>query len=825
MAGERENLEEPLEKEGSLVGECDGKGLLGSDLHIDGVFTGGNDADKVNDDVGFDGSKEDVKDVCPIGGGASGDRLEGSENLGSLESKSENERAELYGNDATMKTLDEQKNIDHSKVNKILEKEGVSDVVQVESDVWQSIEGQAKAGFSEQVGSHGEQDIEDEEFDDAEQRKTTDEKIVKRRSVKSSGKFFQATYELRTEKEGEFSVYDIVWGKVKSHPWWPGQIFDPSDASVQAKKYSRKDRYLVAYFGDKTFAWNEASQLKPFRTHFPYIIKQSSSEVFQNAVDCALDEVTRRVEFGLACSCIPKHIYDKIKLQIVENAGIQQELNLVNRVDESLSTNSFSPVKLLEYLKALSEFPTGSFGRLELLIAKAQLLAFYRLKGYSSLPELQYGGGLDNDVDASIDDTDKHLNVVNKHATHVSKRDGETGTGNLKTAKRSGHKRKHNLKDSLYPEKKQRSLPELSGTPDPKNGDYQSDEATDNPITPASTKKRTIDHCAAVSGMKYGRKTIAVAKVSSTTKQPFKIGECIRRVASQLTKPPSMLKCSGDGYQLEDGSPDGFSGNGSDVLSPHLEETQKSSLIAPSEYSSLDDLLSLLKLVAQEPLVDYGFLNVIVSFFSDFRNSIVVANDSGKEISPTKKVSAKTKKRPAAGSPKTFEFDDLGGMCLADMVIQRGSVEQQSKKSSRKDSEHTPAEAEKPVQVAPTLRIYSRKRRSDKNHAELPEKPSSCTDEKSTAEIVLNFAELDSVPSEITLNKIFRRFGPLNESETEVDRGSSRARVVFKRCADAEVAFSSAKKFNIFGSILVNYKLNYTPSTFFKASPPATTQD
>lgn len=89
----------------------------------------------------------------------------------------------------------------------------------------------------------------------------------------------------------------------------------------------------------------------------------------------------------------------------------------------------------------------------------------------------------------------------------------------------------------------------------------------------------------------------------------------------------------------------------------------------------------------------------------------------------------------------------------------------------------------------------------------------------------MNFAELGSVPSETNLNKMFRHFGPLKEAETEVDTVSSRARVVFKKCVDAEVACSSAQKFNIFGSILVNYQLNYTPSALFKASSVATTQD
>ncbi|XP_029128488.1 uncharacterized protein LOC109804853 isoform X2 [Cajanus cajan] len=800
MVGERETLEEPVEREGSLVGDGKDLGVLGSDLSIeDGVVCNLVGDAELNDDVGFDGSEEEGKRVNPTDGWTTGDVGESSQVGRSLEGKSENDAAELEGNDVSLKTLDERKNIDDKEVNELLEKEAISDAIQVESDVRQSIEEQA--GVSEQVGSRGEKEIEGEKFDDAERQKPTGGKVTKHMSHESSQNILQASYQLPQEK-GEFSVYDMVWGKVKSHPWWPAQIFDPVDASVEAKKHLKKDRYLVAYFGDRTFAWNESSQLKPFRTHFSHIVKQSNSDAFQNAVDCAFDEVTRRVEFGLACSCVPKDTYDKIKLQIVENTGIQQELSVTRRVDESLNVSSFSPENLLEYLKSLSEFPTGGFDRLELLVAKAQLLAFYRLKGYSSLPELQYCGGLDNDTGALIKDADKKLSEVNKHATHMSKSDGQTGAGNLKTTNSSYRKRKHNLKDDTYSEKKKRSLSEpAGGTPDSTKGGYRS-------------------------GMKDRRKTISLAKVSNTTKQSFKIGECIRRVASQLTGPPS-LKCSGDRSQMEDGSADGVAGNGSNVLSPNLEKTQKSSLIVPTEYSSLDDLLHLLQWVAQEPRGDYSSLNVIVSFFSDFRNSIIVANESGKEISPTNKVGiTKRKKRPVAGSPETFESDDLSDTYLIDMVIQSRSVKQKSQRSSKRDYQHAPAQPEKPVIVyTRRSRSYSKKQCSDSNLVEVPEKPSGCVDKNSPAELVLEFAELDSVPSEMSLNKSFRRFGSLNESETEVDRGSSQARVVFKKYADAEIAFSSAKKINIFGPVLVNYKLNHIPSTLFKASSCTTTQD
>ncbi|XP_012569796.1 PWWP domain-containing protein 5-like [Cicer arietinum] len=798
MAGQSQTLD----LEGSLIGEGNGKEslvrVLDSDLHIDSVCG----------DVDFDGSIEEDKDVKnpTIEGGIV--RFEGSQFVRSLESKSENEKVELSGNEITLKTL---------------EKEVMSDVIQAELDVRRSV-GVKDSVFGKINDSQKEEEIGEEGFNDSKKRRAKDGKVVKCAFMKSSGKSYQASYELPTKK-GRFSVCDLVWGKVRSHPWWPGQIFDPSDSSAQAKKHFKKNHYLVAYFGDGTFAWNEASKLKSFRTHFSYIEKQKNSDVFRSAVDSALDEVKRRVEFGLACSCVPKDTYDKIKLQIVDNCGIRQEPSFVHRVDESLNVSSFVPEKLMEYLKDLSKLPTGGFDRLELLIAKAQLLALNRLKGYSYLPELQYCGGLGNDTDISINDTDKRLSEVNEHTIHVSKIGDKTGTGDTKTTNRSCRKHKHNLKDGMYPAKKKNLLKQASGTPDSTHGDYQNDEAIANLISPVFSKKRkTVDHYVDVSGKKGRRNTISLEKVSNTTKQSsFKIGECIRRVAKQLTVPLSALKYPGDRSLMADGNADSFSGNESDFFSPNL-ETQKSNSIFPTEFSSLDDLLSLLQWVAHEPQGDYSFLNVIVSFFSDFRNSIIIENDSGKEILPTNEVGTKRKNRTVSGSPEIFDFDDPNDTYCTDMVIQNGSKEQQSQRSSRLNCQHAPSELEKPIHVY-TRRSNSRKKYFDSNHAEVPEKPSGYIDEKSPAELVLKFAELDSVLSETSLNNIFKHFGPLKESETEIDRGSSQARVVFKKCADAEAAFSSAKKFNIFGRTLVNYQLNYAPSALLNASSFVTTQD
>ncbi|KAI5575177.1 hypothetical protein BDE02_10G193600 [Populus trichocarpa] len=659
---------------------------------------------------------------------------------------------------------------------------------------------------AEQVDLQG-QEMEVEEQDtDTEQLNTMEEKSSKLSVLKpgSSEKEDQACYLLPPDNEGEFSVSDLVWGKVRSHPWWPGQIFDPSDASEKAMRYHKKDCYLVAYFGDRTFAWNEASLLKPFRSHFSQVEKQSNSEVFQNAVDCSLEEVSRRVELGLACSCLPKDAYDEIKCQVVENTGIRPEASTRDGVDKDMSADLFQPDKLVDYMKALAQSPSGGANRLEFVIAKSQLLAFYRLKGYSELPEYQFCGGLLEKSDAlqfedgSID----HTSAVYEDHGQIS-----SGEEILQTQRGSSHKRKHNLKDSIYPRKKERNLSDLiSDSWDSVGDEIGSDgKANSMLVSPSGKKRKGSDTFADDAYMTGRRKTISFAKVSSTALKPsFKIGECIQRVASQMTGSPSILKCNSPKV---DGSSDGLVGDGSDASFLHSEDAEIKRIIVPTEYSSLDDLLSQLHLTAQDPLKGYGFLNIIISFFSDFRNSLVM--DQHDKVSGKRKTS-----HSSGGFPETFEFEDMNDTYWTDRVIQNGSEEQPPRKSRKRDNLFVPVVLDKP-----SGRSNSRKQYSDSNYDVSAQKPAGYVDEKAPAELVMHFPVVDSVPSEISLNKMFRRFGPLKESETEVDRDTNRARVIFKRCSDAEAAYGSAPKFNIFGPILVNYQLNYSISVPFKTPP------
>nr|TKW24235.1 hypothetical protein SEVIR_3G039300v2 [Setaria viridis] len=99
---------------------------------------------------------------------------------------------------------------------------------------------------------------------------------------------------------------DMVWGKVKSHPWWPGHIYSVDLTDDEEVHRGRRDGLvLVAFFGDSSYGWFEPQELVPFEDHFAEKAAQggSSRSSFAAAVAEAVDEVARRSALALLCPC------------------------------------------------------------------------------------------------------------------------------------------------------------------------------------------------------------------------------------------------------------------------------------------------------------------------------------------------------------------------------------------------------------------------------------------------------------------------------------------------------------------------------------------
>ncbi|CAH2064111.1 unnamed protein product [Thlaspi arvense] len=276
-----------------------------------------------------------------------------------------------------------------------------------------------------------------------------------------------------------------------------------------------------------------------------------------------------------------------------------------------------------------------------------------------------------------------------------------------------------------------------------------------------------------------GRKTVSFAKVSFAQRPSFKIGACIARAASQMAGSPSVLKGSNFG----------------------------------DETLSVESFVSQLHCVATDPVKENVVSEIAAGFFLDFRNSL-----ASQQATP-EKVSNK-RGRPSnssAGGTEAFEFEEMGDTYWTDRVIHNGG-EEQTPTTDKENYQVVPVEL-KPAQIKRTRRPYRRRQ------SLISTPPPSATDkpanfdENAPAELIMNFSETDTIPPEKSLRKMFRHFGPIRESQTEVDKENNRARVVYRKSTDAEVAYNSVGRFSIFGTKTVNYELRYTITEAFKVEP------
>ncbi|KAK4796456.1 hypothetical protein SAY86_028782 [Trapa natans] len=159
-----------------------------------------------------------------------------------------------------------------------------------------------------------------------------------------------------------FEVGDMVWGKVKSHPWWPGHIFNDAFVSSSVRRTSRAGHVLVAFFGDSSYGWFDPAELIPFDINFAEKSGQITSRNFVNAVEEAMDEIGRRSSLGLVCKCRNKYNFRPTNVQgyfavdvpDYEQGGAYSESQIMKARD------SFKPQGTLDFIRQLALAPQDS---------------------------------------------------------------------------------------------------------------------------------------------------------------------------------------------------------------------------------------------------------------------------------------------------------------------------------------------------------------------------------------------------------------------------------------------------------------------------------
>ncbi|KAI5017019.1 hypothetical protein ZWY2020_037397 [Hordeum vulgare] len=195
----------------------------------------------------------------------------------------------------------------------------------------------------------------------------------------------RARYGCAFEEEGGFAPPRMVWAKVRGYPRWPGQVFDPADASGLALRERRATgAALVACFGDGSFMWAGAADLTPLRDDFPRLagvgLRSNCKVEFALALDGALAEVARRVDAGLSCGCGGA----AAKGQVFQNSGLRRGAS-VAAVDAGFARDALRGEAFLRYVGALAVAPGDGADRLDHAVAAAQLEAFKRWRRKNAL--------------------------------------------------------------------------------------------------------------------------------------------------------------------------------------------------------------------------------------------------------------------------------------------------------------------------------------------------------------------------------------------------------------------------------------------------------
>jgi hypothetical protein len=652
------------------------------------------------------------------------------------------------------------------------------------------------------------------------------------------------------DERSDFSVGDFVWGKIKSHPWWPGRVYDPSDASDYALKLKQKNRLLVAYFGDGTFAWCHPSQLKPFKENFDDMARQSSKG-FTNAVQEAVNEVGRVLVMKMSRPfVVAGETESDFSPVLAKNAGIKEGVFVPESGIERISAVTIEPAELLSQLKQIAEMVDVA-SNLELEILKAQLSAFYLSRGGYKLPCYE-----DPKRVLGLEDKDDVENAVEAPFQGPFDED----YSNLTLSPKSGEPRHSpGLSGSrLNPQRKQKSIADIMG----EDKDDASDEALDTIRSRSRKKKKDGDDAAASKPVRKRKelvidtdgKFVRAGKESREGEENSDKGNSLRSnekkeeaSANENISSEGSEKENDEGKSKEQNE-NGFSprerkkskylsppftnsirelvkgrvkpeARGADKLSPRVpkrnsEASQELELADNSNHQTRDDekktidpekvkvpsgeILSKIRDAAVSPQISReGTSDRLVDFVSVMRSSLYREGSLHKEYKKT---------RPGTGRKRKKQESELG---QSDPISPNEGGKRKKKTESELDQSKQVSPNENSEPAKNRKETGSSKSKGKKRARESETSGKKGTNEKSSPAVlfVSFWPGSSNLPSKSDLITIYGKFGALNEEETNMFLTNYTARVSFLRSRDAEKALKQSQKKNPFEPSEVTFQL------------------
>jgi len=599
-----------------------------------------------------------------------------------------------------------------------------------------------------------------------------------------------------------FVVGDFVWGQGESQLWWPGRIYDPSDASEAALKLKQKNRLLVAYFGHGAFAWCHPSQLKSFEDNFDDMVKQRSCVDFVNAVQEAAREVGRLLSMKLSRLVADKKTGTE---SMVKNSGIKEGVLVPETGVERLLYSQFEPVELLSHMNQIARIIDSGSSIMELEILKARLSAYYLSKGHK-LPDF-----MDTQLVPGVEDSlmDETVAVENSRSTveaptqgpfdelghspglsgnvsnHVRKQksiaeimreDKDVHTASMveatiemvkATGSNGGRKRKGSEAASKPVQKKKELL--LDSDEDVSSADAKENSGSIGSWLQSKEKKEVLDEGKSPEGNKKGSLS-RERKKSKYLSPPFTTpirGQREENIEAESFEVPRKVKAShASAVAAVLQYPPVYMGRFFDSSNYQTDEDDGKKVIDPKKIqASVEDVLSQVRDAAISPQLrrEGTSLDQFVDFTFVFRSSLY-SEGSLRDVYE-KNQPGRKRKRP--------ESDEDGMVKDAHL-----SSLKQNSGPKKKIKETAPG-----------------KKGADEN--------------AQGASLHVSFGPGTSTPSRSDLISVYSKFGALNEAGTDLFDNNSRARVSFLRTSDAENALIHSQSNNPFGSADATFTIQY----------------
>jgi hypothetical protein len=523
-----------------------------------------------------------------------------------------------------------------------------------------------------------------------------------------------------------------------------------------ALKHQIEGNYLVVHFGDGAFAWRNESQLMPFLKNYAQMEKECTSDDSINAVNHALEELSRRILSGMSCPCLPDELSDSGMSYIVENHGLKDGVTC-STANKAEVLKCFDPENLLQYVKSLALFPGQGGDLLELVVACSQLTSFYRSKGCPELASFQTYNGWDDsvmDVSSTMKVTMEEDVQIVMHFDHD-------------TSERGGGRPKWKPEDEIDSMEKKETYNLTNSDIYNEFDDWQS---------------RRMENS-------------------------FKTGECKLQAACQLRGVSSFDNPQNE--PMQNGKVDISCYESGDELTV----LKRAKWIHMHENDSTEpkELLPQLCSVAIEPLNKNICSSRIISYFSYYKNYVVTAST---EASITGNDTSRRGRATYVDVPEVERTDHMQDSYWSGLSLQNDPIHsldiassstmpKRKRKLSQEKCVPLPQHLQ-PATLAPKKHIHVMERSILHFDAKI-------ADELKPTALVLSFGRSAAVPSELDLIKIFCRYGPLKETETEVHRDTNTAKVVFKKRVDAERGFSVVGNYSTFGPSLRSYRLVNMP--------------